>query len=75
MTDIINIGAGVAGLACARRLADAGLHVTVIDKGRGVGGCVATRRAGELLFDHGAPYARAHGGEFVRQRSRCRVVR
>jgi renalase len=65
MTDIINIGAGVAGLACARRLADAGLHVTVIDKGRGVGGCVATRRAGELLFDHGAPYARAHGGEFT----------
>jgi renalase len=65
MTDIIIIGAGVAGLACARRLADAGLHVTVIDKGRGIGGRVATRRAGDLLFDHGAPYARAHGDEFT----------
>jgi len=64
MTDIIIIGAGIAGLACARPLGDAGLHVTIIDKGRGIGGRIATRRADDLRFDHGAPYARAQGAEF-----------
>jgi predicted NAD/FAD-dependent oxidoreductase len=32
------IGAGMAGLACARRLADAGIAPVVFDKGRGIGG-------------------------------------
>ncbi len=48
------VGAGVAGLACARALAARGLQVTVLDKGRGVGGRLATRRIGEAVFDHGA---------------------
>lgn len=51
------VGSGLAGLSCARRLADAGLPVTVLDKGRGVGGRMATRRTREgWQFDHGAPY-------------------
>ncbi|CAM3329956.1 NAD(P)/FAD-dependent oxidoreductase [Paracoccus nototheniae] len=50
------IGAGLTGLSCARRLAQAGLSVTVFDKGRGPGGRLATRRADHgLRFDHGAP--------------------
>lgn len=49
------IGAGLAGLACARTLADRGVPVTVVDKGRGPGGRTSSRRAGELRFDHGAP--------------------
>lgn len=36
------IGAGMAGLTCARGLADAGLHPVVFDKGRGIGGRLAT---------------------------------
>ena len=64
MTRIVIIGAGMAGLACARRLAAAGLHPIVVDKGRGVGGRMATRRAGDLQFDHGAPYVTAKGQEF-----------
>lgn len=50
------IGAGLAGLTCATRLADEGVRVTVFDKGRGPGGRMATRRAGLLQFDHGAQY-------------------
>ena len=55
----------MAGLACARRLADMGLAATVLDKGRGMGGRVATRRAGDLQFDHGAQYVNAHGAGFA----------
>ena len=51
------IGAGIAGLACARTLAANAFDVKVFDKGRGVGGRTATRRAEpDLAFDHGAQY-------------------
>jgi len=65
MTPVIIIGAGMAGLACARRLADAGMAPVVLDKGRNIGGRVATRRAGDLQFDHGAQYVNAHGAGFA----------
>lgn len=50
------IGAGISGLLIARRLHDAGRRVVVLDKGRGVGGRMATRRQGQARFDHGAQY-------------------
>ncbi len=54
------IGAGLAGLACAARLARAGQSVSLFDKGRGPGGRMSSRRvatdAGEAGFDHGAQY-------------------
>lgn len=60
MIDVAIIGAGMAGIACARTLRAAGVPVRVIDKGRGIGGRVATRRvdiSGErITFDHGAQY-------------------
>lgn len=60
------IGAGVAGLSCARRLAAAGQSVVVHDKGRGIGGRCATRRAGEgQRFDHGAPVLSGTGAGFL----------
>jgi renalase len=65
MIPIVIIGSGMAGLACARRLADAGLAAIVLDKGRGIGGRVATRRVGDLQFDHGAQYVNAHGAGFT----------
>ncbi|TAG11667.1 MAG: FAD-dependent oxidoreductase [Rhodobacterales bacterium] len=65
MTPIVVIGAGIAGLACAGRLVEAGLSVVVLDKGRGIGGRVATRRAGGLQFDHGAQYVTAESPGFA----------
>ena len=59
------IGSGMAGLACARRLADAGWSPVVFDKGRGVGGRTATRRlASDIQFDHGAQYVTARDEGF-----------
>ncbi len=42
--DIVIIGAGMAGLACARRLQDAGRAPLVLDKGRGAPGSKAAMR-------------------------------
>lgn len=52
----IIIGAGLSGLTAAHELIKNNWEVTVLDKGRGVGGRMATRRAGEARFDHGAQY-------------------
>ena len=59
------LGAGMAGATAARRLADAGVRVRVFDKGRGVGGRMATRRTDALQFDHGAQFMRARGEAFT----------
>ncbi len=61
---ILIVGAGIAGLTAARQLSDAGLRVVVCDKGRGVGGRMATRRIGEQRFDHGAQYFSAISPRF-----------
>lgn len=67
-SEIIIIGAGMAGLSCATILADAGISVRVIDKGRGPGGRMAARRAeiaGETVsFDHGAQFFTARDPDF-----------
>lgn len=53
------IGAGLAGLACARRLAEAGIHARVFEAQRAPGGRLATRRFALASFDHGAQYLTA----------------
>lgn len=62
------IGAGMAGLACADALKNAGHCVAVFDKGRGPGGRMATRRLqtalGEVAIDHGAQYFTARDPAF-----------
>jgi len=62
------IGAGIAGLACARQLVASGHAVKIYDKGRGVGGRAATRRIkigdSDLCFDHGAQYFTARDPAF-----------
>ena len=58
------VGAGIAGLRAAALLAPQ-TGVVVFEKSRGLGGRLATRRAGGFSFDHGAPYFRARDPEFV----------
>jgi renalase len=50
------VGAGLSGLVAARDLTNAGYDVTLVDKGRSVGGRLATRRIGEATLDHGAQF-------------------
>jgi len=59
------IGAGISGIAAARTLAEAGIDVRVFDKGRGIGGRLATRRSGDDSFDHGAQFFAARGADFA----------
>ena len=54
--DCIVIGAGISGLFAANRLQTEGLEVLVLDKGRGLGGRMATRRISSGVFDHGAQF-------------------
>ncbi len=53
---ILIIGAGIAGLRAAQVLSHASFEVTIVDKGRGVGGRMATRRFADTKADHGAQY-------------------
>jgi len=48
------VGAGITGLTCARTLADAGVEVVVLEKARGAGGRLSSRRTDHGGFDHGA---------------------
>jgi renalase len=51
------VGAGLCGLWIARTIRDQGRGpVTVIEKSRGVGGRIATRRSDTFKFDHGAQF-------------------
>ncbi len=63
-TRVAIIGAGMAGLAAARRLQSAGIEPIIFDKSRGLGGRMATRRVDGLQFDHGAQYFTARGARF-----------
>jgi len=62
--DVIVIGAGIAGLCAAREAVAAGLRVLVLDKSRGVGGRMATRRVGAAVCDHGAQFFTVRGDDF-----------
>lgn len=61
MFDVVAIGAGMAGLICARQLRLAGYSVAVVEKSRGPGGRVATRRVQGTRADHGARYLEPQG--------------
>lgn len=56
MNPVLVVGAGIAGVACARALTDAGVPVQVVDRGHRVGGRMASRRIGERPVDLGASY-------------------
>ena len=50
---ILIIGAGLAGLCCARHLTDHGVECLIIEASDGVGGRMRTDRSEGFLFDRG----------------------
>jgi predicted NAD/FAD-dependent oxidoreductase len=60
------VGAGISGLLAACELQAAGWQVVVLDKGRGVGGRMATRRVRDGTFDHGAQFFTVRDERFGR---------
>lgn len=65
MSKVIVIGAGISGIMAARELNASGHQVILLDKGRGVGGRMATRRFDGGVFDHGAQFFTATSPEFL----------
>ena len=59
------VGAGLSGLVAAQTLQQDGHEVLVLDKGRSVGGRLATRRIGNATFDHGAQFFTVRNNAFA----------
>lgn len=60
------VGAGLAGVFAARELIAAGHEVLVVEKSRGIGGRLASRRVGEAVVDHGSHALAAPPGTSLR---------
>lgn len=61
----IIVGAGISGLLAARSLTSVGQRVAVLEKSRGRGGRMATRRMGSRVLDHGAQYFTTRDRQFL----------
>lgn len=71
MYDCIIIGGGIAGLMAGQQLVQSGKDAIILDKGRGIGGRLATRRVAgpdnaTIRFDYGAQYFTARNHEFLK---------
>ncbi|WP_033346151.1 NAD(P)/FAD-dependent oxidoreductase [Catenuloplanes japonicus] len=65
--DVVVVGAGIAGLSCARALVDGGARVRVVERGRVVGGRLASKRYDGRYADIGAAYLVADDPAFEAQ--------
>jgi hypothetical protein len=63
--NVVVVGAGLSGLMAARSLIERGHNVVVVDKGRSVGGKLATRRIGTATLDHGAQFFTVRSPQFA----------
>jgi renalase len=62
---VVVVGAGISGLLVARDLRARGVPVVVVEKSRGFGGRLATKRVGTAVFDQGAQYFTARSPRFA----------
>lgn len=61
MYDVAIIGAGLAGITCGQYLQQQGQNVVFLEKSRGLGGRMATRRLHNTIADHGARFLEIQG--------------
>ncbi|AFZ35947.1 FAD dependent oxidoreductase [Stanieria cyanosphaera PCC 7437] len=76
--DIAIVGAGLAGLTCAQHLQQQRYKVIVVDKSRGVGGRVATRRINKTCVDHGLSFLEIQGKqteELIQQLTQANILK
>lgn len=77
--DVAIVGAGMAGLICARHLQQQGYRTIIWEKSRGVGGRVTTRRVGDrLTIDRGLPWLEVQGEQtqkLIEQLQQEQIVR
>lgn len=64
-SSVVVVGAGIAGVACARELRAAGAPVRVVERGRRIGGRMASRTLDGRPVDLGASYVTASGDDFA----------
>ncbi|MEI7703197.1 MAG: FAD-dependent oxidoreductase [Deltaproteobacteria bacterium] len=65
VAEVLVVGGGVSGLACARALAAAGRSVRILDRARGVGGRCATHRLLDMPFDMGVGFLHGQDEGFL----------
>jgi renalase len=63
--DVVVVGAGVCGLACAQAVSAAGLEPLLLERGRGVGGRCATRRIAGQPLDFGVAFLHGRDAGFL----------
>lgn len=66
--DVLIVGVGISGITAANQLQKNGLSVIIIDKGKGIGGRLATKRIqngnDKIVFDYGAKFIEGVSPEF-----------
>ncbi len=62
---VVIVGAGLSGLVAAQSLRQAGVAVTVLDKGNRAGGRMATRPFEGAIFDYGAQFFTVRSEKFA----------
>jgi phytoene dehydrogenase-like protein len=72
MRQVIVIGAGLTGLACAFRLQQAGIPVLLLEASDSPGGVIATVEANGFRFEAGPQWAGSPG---LREKIRHRIWR
>lgn len=72
--DVLIVGAGMSGLSAGTALQNSGRKVLMIDKSRGVGGRMATRRNGGATYDHGAQFITTRDQRFAKVIENARLA-
>lgn len=69
--DVVIVGAGISGITAGKYLHKKGFAVKILDKGKAIGGRLATRRINfndeQLQIDYGCKYLEAHTFEFSQE--------